>query len=188
MPALKRKSAPINLLPTDIGDATLWGRVLQWILGTFRFLVIVVELVVIIGFLSRFFLDSRNSDLTDEINQKKALLESYLSFENDFKRTQKRLDIFNSFAYTETPFSEYVTQITRNLSPDLQITRLIKNGNEITVLVSGKSESALLAYATRLKVEPLLTEISVISVESIENSTLVQATLKAGENETTEIQ
>lgn len=178
MPALKRKQNSINLLPTDEGDQTLVARIIRWVLGTFRFLVIAVELVVIVGFLSRFYLDSRNSDLTDEINQKKALLESYLPFEKDFKRVQKKLDVFNTFAYSQTPFADYVSQVTRNLTTDLQLSKVTLNAGEITIVVIGKSEQSILSFASRLSKEELLSSVSVTAVEGVENSSAIQATIK----------
>lgn len=178
MPALKRKQPSVNLLPTDEGDSSLKGRIIRWLLGTFRFLVITVELVVIVGFLSRFFLDSQNSDLTDNINEKKALIQSYLPFEKDFKRTQKRIELLNNYAYTSTPLGDFVSQTTRNIPTDVQITRINKTGEEITITIVAKDEQAIVAFASRIQKESLLQNVSVLSVESVQNSSLIQANLK----------
>lgn len=178
MPATKRKAPSINLLPSDEGDSSLVSRVIRWILGTFRVLVIMVELVVILGFLSRFYLDSRNSDLTDEINQKKALLESYLPFEQDFKNTQKRLAIFSNYAYGQPLFEDYMTQITSHLPSDLQLTRVTRTGPNITIVVVGRSEQSIANYTAQLQSEPLTQTMSIISIEGVESSPLIQATLK----------
>lgn len=178
MPAKNRKIPSVNLLPTDEGDQNLVSRIIRWILGTFRVLVISVELLVIVGFLSRFYLDSRNSDLTDEMNQKKALLESYLPFENDFKTAQKRLSVFQTFAYSQPQLSEYLTQLTKHLPGDLQLTRISRNGKEVSILVVGRNESSISAYAAAVRKEPLLETVAVVSIEGVPNSTLIQATLK----------
>lgn len=181
MPALKKKTAPINLLPTDEGQGTIASRVITWLLGTFRFLVITVELVVIIGFLSRFFLDSQNADLSDEISQKKALIESYLPFEKEFKHTQERLVTLNTYAYSDTPFSNFMSQITKNISPDLSITQMSKNGNELTLVIVGTNEQSIVTLAARLRKEPLLNDLHVLSVEGMQNSNAIQATFRMGE-------
>lgn len=182
MAALKRKTSPINLLPTEEFDASIKNRIIQWLLGSFRFLVVTVELVVIIGFLSRFFLDSKNADLTDEINQKKALIESYLPFEKDFKRAQAKLTTFNTFAYSKTPFSDFVAMVTNNLSSDLQVTKITKSATDFSVLVVGKNEQNILSFVSRLRKEPTLAQLNVVSVEEVPNTELIQAILKVSIN------
>ncbi len=182
MPALKRKTPAINLLPTDEADASLKNRIITWLLGSFRFLVVTVELVVIVGFLSRFFLDSKNADLTDEINQKKALIQSYLPFEHDFKRAQARLATFNTYAYSKTPFSDYVSLVTKNLSSDLQLTKIDYSATDFSVLVVGKNEQNILSFVTRLKKETPFTQMNVVSVEAVPNSELIQAILRVNLN------
>ena len=178
MPALKRKTPAINLLPTDEVDASIKNRIITWLLGSFRFLVVFVELVVIVGFLSRFFLDSRNADLTDEINQKKALIESYLPFEHDFKRAQARLATFNTYAYSQTLFSDYVALATKNLPSDLQITKIDLTASDFSILVVGQNEQNILSFVTRLKKETALSQMNVISVEAVPNTNLIQAILR----------
>lgn len=182
MPALKRKVPSINLLPTDEVDASIKNRIITWLLGSFRFLVVTVELVVIIGFLSRFFLDSKNADLTDEINQKKALIQSYLPFERDFKRAQARLATFNTYAYSKTSFSEYMSLVTQNLSSDLQLSKVNKTPTDLSILVIGRNEQNILSYVTRLKKETLLSQTNVVSVEEVPNTDLIQALLRIETN------
>ena len=184
MPAAKRKAPTINLLPTDEGDATMLGRVIRWILGTFRVLVILVELLVIVGFLSRFYLDSKNSDLSDEISQKRALIESYLPFENDFKNAQKKLSVFGNYAYSQDPMTDYLDQVTKNLTTDLQLTQVLKTGNDITVVVIGKSEQSIANYASKLKQESLLGNIAVLSIEGVQGSSFIKATLQTQKQQT----
>lgn len=181
MPALRHKTPTINLLPSDEADASLKGRVVRWLLGTFRFLVIVVELVVIGGFLSRFFLDSKNSDLTDDINQKKALIESYFPFEKDFKFAQKRLDLFSTYAYSSPLFSSYIDQIVKNVPSDLQVTRITIDKGQLTLNVAGRDERSIAQFAQKLQQEPLLRTIAITGVESLPNSELIQAILRTGD-------
>ena len=180
MPALRRKTPNINLLPTDEVDSSLKSRIIRWLLGTFRFLVIMVELVVIAGFLSRFFLDSKNSDLTDDIVQKQALIESYFPFEKDFKFAQKRLEIFNNYAYGTSLFSEYILQITKNVTSDLQITRITIDQGQLSINVAGRDERSIATFTQKLQQEALLKSVVITGIEGLPNSDLIQATLKVG--------
>ena len=65
MPA--KKEPEINLLPQEEFEGSVIGRILKWGLSTFRIIVIIVEMVVMAAFLSRFWLDAKNSDLNEDI-------------------------------------------------------------------------------------------------------------------------
>src|SRR3989338_7415536 len=121
MAAQKKKQSLVNLLPQNEFESSVVGRILKWILTTFRVIVITVELVVILGFLSRFWLDLRNSDLTDEIKQKEALVESYFGFEKEFKRTQKKIEIFSLASDEKNDTLPLLTSSVRRLPIDIQL-------------------------------------------------------------------
>jgi hypothetical protein len=91
MPARAKQN--LNLLPKENLGETTAGRVLQWILTSFRVIVISTELVVIGAFLSRFALDTRGNDLSDEIEAKKAIIVAYQEVEHNFKKTQEKIEI-----------------------------------------------------------------------------------------------
>src|SRR3989304_5055627 len=92
--AAHKKEEQINLLPEKGFEQTTTGRILTWILSSFRIIVIVTEIIVMIAFLSRFWLDAQNTDLTEELQQKQAVLSASKAFDAEFKDTQKRLKVF----------------------------------------------------------------------------------------------
>ncbi len=81
----------ISLLADAPFDLTLQGRIVNWLTTWGRAILVLVEVVVIGAFFSRFWLDRKNSDLSDDIRQKRAILESTLEFENDFRSLQKKI-------------------------------------------------------------------------------------------------
>ena len=72
--AARKKNKEINLLPQEQFAASTTGRVLAWVLSTFRMIVILTEMIVIIAFLSRFWLDIKSNDLTDEVDNQKKIV------------------------------------------------------------------------------------------------------------------
>src|SRR3990167_1085348 len=92
--AAPKEKALINLLPQEEFESSTFGRVLKWLLSSFRIMVIITELVVMTAFLSRFWLDAKTTDLNDSIKQKQAVIESQNNFEKEFRKTQNRLVIF----------------------------------------------------------------------------------------------
>ena len=86
-----RKKRQINLLPQEEFAASTLGRVLNWLLTTFRYIVIVTEIVVMTAFLSRFWLDAKSTDLNELIKQKQAVIAASADFEKEFRLTKDNL-------------------------------------------------------------------------------------------------
>jgi len=82
------KNKSINLLPQEEFEASTIGRVLKWATGTFRIIVIITEMVVMAAFLSRFWLDAQNSDLTDSIKIRSAQISAQGDLEKRFREIQ----------------------------------------------------------------------------------------------------
>ena len=83
--AARKKQAQVNLLPQEEFAGTTFGRTLRWAMSSFRIIVIATEMIVMLTFLSRFWLDARNADLNDLIKQKSAVLSASADFEKEFK-------------------------------------------------------------------------------------------------------
>lgn len=88
MPA---KEIRINLLGSQDLSHTPWGRLVEWATTYGRYIMITTEIVVLLAFISRFSLDRKNTDLTEELGQKQAILQANLDFERDIKSLQARL-------------------------------------------------------------------------------------------------
>ena len=132
--AKKKKIEEINLLPQEEFQASTIGRVLQWLLSTFRYIVISTEMIVMIAFLSRFWLDARSADLTDAINQKQAVIASYSTFESTFRSTQQKLTIFNSFSQDQTRINPVIADITANVPSDINLTEITIDNEKVEII------------------------------------------------------
>ncbi len=129
----------INLLPQEEFQASTLGRTLKWLLGTFRMIVISTEMIVMLAFLSRFWLDAQNNDLTDSINQERVIVGSYKSIEDEFRLTQAKLSIFSQF--TSGPKISSITQkITSNLPPEVVLENILLKGNNLQIQAKAQSE------------------------------------------------
>lgn len=84
-------SFKINLLPGREFERTQLGQFLKWALSVGRYIVIFTELIVILAFLARFKLDREISDLSEEIEQKKVIVESAKGMEEDYKELQFKI-------------------------------------------------------------------------------------------------
>lgn len=83
----------INLMPGDDLENKPQGKFLKWALGWGKRIVMLTELIVILAFLSRFWLDTTVADLTDKITQKKAVVVSSSAFEQSFRGVAKKVNV-----------------------------------------------------------------------------------------------
>lgn len=181
--AKKKIENQINLLPQEEFDASTLGRTLKWLLGTFRYLVISTEMVVMVAFLSRFWLDARSNDLIDSINQKKAVIASYSSFEKQFRNTQKQLSIFKKYSSEKLYLSPLLTQIAEAVPANASLTEISVNANKVTIGGQANDEFTASNFVSSLNSISLLHDISLISVESKKDSISLSFTIDAKLNE-----
>ena len=80
-------SIRINLLGQQDLEHTPWGRIVSWATTYGRYIMITTEIMVLLAFISRFSLDRKNTDLTEEVTQKQAILEANTSFETSDRKS-----------------------------------------------------------------------------------------------------
>jgi len=91
----------INLVPTDPFFQTPIGRTLQWALSVGRYIVMFTELVVVLSFVTRFYLDRQVTDLNQAIFRNQSVVESYGSFEQEFRDIQTKIDGYQQIEQKE---------------------------------------------------------------------------------------
>lgn len=171
----QRPRNKINLLPQEeFSDSTV-GRILHWAMGTFRILVIVTEMIVMASFLSRFWLDARANDLSDEIKVKQSLIQAKSDFEQRFKATQKQLDVFAQITSQENQISPVIEKVTAYMPLEINLTSFSLTQNALDLKGSSVSEAAIAQFLANLKSEELnLGEVSLINLgSSSQDQTLI---------------
>lgn len=174
----KKKEAKINLLPREEFATSTLGRILSWALSTFRIIVIAVELIVVVAFLSRFWLDARITDLSDEIKQKGAIVASQAAFEKEFRDAQTKLKIFSELTDGETNLQ--LLQETASLLPsDTTFDSFSITNNEAQIKADALSEESIAQYIASLRNASIFKQINLNQVESRAESPFITFTLKA---------
>lgn len=164
--AKKKNEREINLLPQEEFEASTLGRILKWLLSTFRYIVIGTEMVVMMAFLSRFWLDAKSGDLTDAITQKQAIVSSYSTFEKQFRDVQSKLTIFKNFSTNSNLTSSVITEIAAKIPSDVTIQDISINGSKVSITATTTNESSASSFVINLSASKFLTNINLISVTS----------------------
>ncbi len=182
MPVQQKKKF-INLLPQGKFEETTTGRVLKWTLSTFRFLVIAVELLVIGGFITRFWMDIEHSDLNDEIKQKSQLIESYRPFEVDFKTVQAKLLLFSLTDEQTSQNSELLQSLATKMPNGVNLTEFTRDTNLINVSVESVSELAIAQFMSNLRSSSDFSDLQIIRVQSQEDNPYITYTFQKNINQ-----
>jgi hypothetical protein len=174
-----KKTKQINLLPQDDFESSTLGRVLKWALSSFRVMVIITELVVMSAFLSRFWLDAKNSDLNDVLNVGKAQVTAYKDIEAEFRLYQKKLNIIKSL-YSEKNNSSLLTEIVKVMPEDLILNSIQKSADTIQIRAIGFSEQSIAQFLVNLENYKTLSDINLSQVaSSVDNSFATSFTINA---------
>lgn len=170
--AKKEKVKEINLLPQEEIENSTFGRTLKWILTSFRYIVIATEMVVMGAFLSRFWLDARSSMLVDSINQKKAIISSYSTFEEEFRRTQDKLQIYKTYASSNQKVSPVSENIKNAVPLDLTLTQISIDNEKVTITGETLNENSIATFMNKLNLGNSVAGVKVTSITSKEDGNL----------------
>lgn len=172
MPAKKIEN--INLLGQEGLEITTTGRILAWVLTSFRIIIIFTEIIVMTAFFSRFWLDNQNAELDDQIRQKQEIIATSGNFENEFRNIQKRLEIFTDLTANTRVSSEILSTITSYIPSDTLLTSIRFGARQTDIDGISPGEKNIQQFMTNLASNDvfdsvLLNEIST----SQENSSLL---------------
>jgi len=162
---MAKKKQLINLLPREGFDTTFQGRALAWALSSFRIIVIVTELVVMTAFLSRFFLDAQNSDLSEEIQQKQSLISANQSFEKEFKAVQNKLDLYKTVTSSKINSADVIEAVVNSLPGDVYLDSIVIAGNNISVIGVSSNTQSVQQFIVNLESKDPVSSVNLGSVE-----------------------
>lgn len=175
-----RKKRQINLLPQEEFAASTLGRVLNWLLTTFRYIVIVTEIVVMTAFLSRFWLDARSTDLNELIKQKQAVIAAFADFEKEFRLTQDQLKIFAALTSEQIGTDEILGTVSSYLPPDVFLTVFSSTNDGVRIQAASPSERSVAQFIANLESSDVFDEVSLLQAGTQEeNQGLLTFTLRA---------
>lgn len=127
------KQVSINLLGSQDLEHTPWGRIISWATTYGRYIMITTEIVVLMAFVSRFSLDRKLTDLTEEVTQKQAIIEANLDLEKDIKSLQTNLTTIKQLSKDQEKPVDIVTGMETLLPPDVHLTSFELSPLKLTI-------------------------------------------------------
>jgi len=170
----------INLIPRRGFESTTTGRVITWLLGTFRIILIITELIVMIAFFSRFFLDSKNSELNEDINQKKSIIQSFANTENNFISVQNKLNLFTILTKDKDKHINILDSIRTSLPEnieELSLTDINIQNDSINLSGISISERAIQQFIVNLETSSSIKNVGLQDVTNKRNDAFMNFSL-----------
>lgn len=164
----------MSLLPESENPRSFGARFFKWITTTGRVTIILTELVVISVFISRFWLDRKNSDLSEISRQKQAILESSTLFETEFTNLQKKLAYIKDFYSGEPQYNKQINSLISSTPSDLFYQNLTASTDETTKITTidasllAYKEESIVSFITNLMLNPDINQVNVTKIEKKE--------------------
>ena len=164
----------LSLLPESENPRSFGARFFKWLTTTGRVVIIITEFIVISVFISRFWLDRKNSDLSEVVRQKQAILESTVPFITEFTGLQKRLSFIKDFYYNQSNYSQQINSLVSSTPSDLFYNKIFVSTDEktkttaITTSLSAYKEESIVLFITNLMLNPDIDQVNITKIEKKE--------------------
>jgi hypothetical protein len=170
-------SKEISLLPQDENPNSIGARILRWSTGVGRYVMVFTELIVILAFISRFWLDRKNSDLSEILRQQKAILATTADFEQQYQLLSQKLDLVKASYDSQPDFSYYLKSLAKSTPPqisyrDINISPEPDQPLSLSAGLSSFSEDAIVEFISNLIKNPDIAKINVKNIEKKDKSNL----------------
>lgn len=156
----------INLLPKDEFEDSSLGKFFKWAVSVGRWIVVFTEFIVICAFLSRFYFDTKLANLFDDLKQKQAIVDSALSFEDNFRELQDKTKTIKTILAQEKHPAGYFTDINKFLPLNVFLSEIGFDENQINLTGYALSESGLNAFLQNLVAYPATEKITLSNVSN----------------------
>lgn len=167
----------INLLPENDLESRPGGKFLKWALSWGKKIVILTELIVVIAFLSRFWLDSEVANQSEEIDRRKTIILASANFEEEFRLNQAKIAQVKTITVIPSPVTIY-DNVKSLVANQIQISQITIDGRKVSLL--GKGEDKLLtALVSSFKNTTDFDEVSLEKVSKDSSSPTVDFSLTA---------
>lgn len=161
------KSQSINFLEPVKKPTDIWANAYVWLVTVGKYLLLVVEIVVLGVFVSRFILDRRNNDLTKEINTKVALLsnETWKKNAAKYENFQILISDIGRIRENQVKNSSYVSEIINGVPAALSLESFTFTEGKISLFLTTTSFEAFNNYETAIKNNPNYGDVNVSIVK-----------------------
>ena len=174
---MEKENRSINLLSSKGKNTT--DVFLFWALYVGRLLIISTEAVALFVFLSRFSIDRKLIDHSDNIKKQQALVEFFKDGEEKYRATQLKLSISKSSTSSSSASIQLFDELMQQANTQINFNALSVTSSSMTVTATSSVADVLANFVTQLKNHPRVVSLNVDKVESKPKNAVISITLTA---------
>lgn len=171
------KIPEVNLIPGDELENRPGGRFLKWALTWGKRIIVITELIVILAFLSRFWLDTEVANNSEKIDQKKAIVQSQFDFEAKFRRLTDRISKAKTIEALASPLTTY-DQVVSLIPVSVRVGQFALTNASVS-LSANSDEDSLGQTIEAFKSSPNFVDVNIERVAQASNKPTVDFSLSA---------
>lgn len=158
MPALKKKSG-INLIIKEQIQENISGQFLNWALTYGRYIIIIIQIVVLSVFFMRFKLDRDHTDLKESVSQKQALILSISELETEIRRLQKKIADIRVITTDQDAVLRIITFLEENTPNDTIYSILSFSSNNLKFIATAPNLKSFNFLLRKLQDNEMLSDV-----------------------------
>lgn len=144
-----------NLLKAQAEPPSVWTAIYDWVLGTARIVIIVVEVIVLIAFGIRVVVDLQASELDKKIERAETFVEFVATNEAQFRMIQAKTTSYNTIWNSTPDYTNILASINAALPINSSISDLVVSVQDDSLTINGiaekQNEADIVALETSLK-------------------------------------
>ena len=159
----------LDLLKPQTSPEKILTRLIRWLLSSGRYILIFVEAIVLIAFITRFKLDADLQTNKEKIVlEQTPFIESQRSFEILARETQLKLSTIGSFKSNYPDFPQVLKRIADQTPAGVRLLNLNfeKNLDKINIKLSASAQTSndMASFIAGLKQDPTFSNINITNV------------------------
>lgn len=158
----------LDLLKPQSNPEKMPVKLLRWLLGSGRFIFILVEAVVLVAFFTRFKLDGDLASRKETIEEQIPYIESLRPYEILIRQTQLKLSTIKAFNQNKPDYPGVLSKLTEHIPVAVKINSLSmgKAVNKIEVRINAEAagNSDLATFVNNLRQDQYFTDVTLSSV------------------------
>lgn len=154
----------VNLLNPQ--GKSLLDQILDWALYIGRLLIIITEVIALGVFLSRFVIDRKLIDLSDEIKKLQPMVAYSQANEQTYRKIQKKLAVSKENDTISSKKVTLLTEILNGTASNVELTNISVSDKTVDITAQATSPDMLSAFTQTLKEHPRIQSVTVTKVEN----------------------
>lgn len=155
----------LSLLPDDSNNNSVSAVTIRYLTSIGRYIIVFTEFIVISAFISRFWLDRQNSDLSESLRQQKAILESTQEFEDEYLSLQTRLKTIDLNYKSQPRYINNIKSLVSSLPTDVFLQNMTVNKSSALLSFYSYQEDSLVNMIVNLSLNPAINTVDIQKIE-----------------------